>query len=63
MNQWPNPFIEQRAVRLSYVTVATTISLLQYLNMTGWRYAGPTLWKGCALPPRLSSGASQKAAP
>ena len=54
MNQWPNPFIEQRADPFYfYVTVATTISLLQCPNTIVWRSAGRTRWKGYAPPSRF----------
>lgn len=63
MNQWPNPFIEQRADPFILRDGSHYYFIASVPEYDRRRYAGPTRWKGCAPPPRLSSGASQKAAP
>lgn len=63
MNQWPNPFIEQRADPFilrdgsHYYFIA---SVPEYDRLEIRRR---TRWKGYAPPSRLSSGANQKTAP
>ena len=64
MNQWPNPFIEQRAdpfilrdgSRLLFHCFSTW-------NMTGWRYAGPTSLEGLRTAAPVIIWRKPKAAP